>query len=104
MVPTTSIYTIFDDIIQPEIINPTSELPGALNLRIQGMSILQTICRGGLQPDLDLCGPGYVIDHFLMTVAAGPFYLTLSALENNGVADRSAFTLNECTYLLTDST
>lgn len=36
LVPTTSIYTIFDDIIQPEIIDPTSELPGALNLRIQG--------------------------------------------------------------------
>ena len=36
LVPTTSIYTIFDDIIQPEIINPTSELPGAVNLRIQG--------------------------------------------------------------------
>lgn len=38
LVPTTSIYTIFDEIIQPEIINPTSELPGAVNLRIQGLS------------------------------------------------------------------
>jgi hypothetical protein len=47
LVPTTSIYTIFDDIIQPEIINPTSELPGALNLRIQGTSIdLGYIVRG----------------------------------------------------------
>jgi hypothetical protein len=39
-----------------------------------------------------------------MTVAAGPFYLTLSALENNGVADRQAFGLNECIYLTADST
>jgi hypothetical protein len=42
LVPTTSIYTIFDDIIQPEIINPTSELPGAVNLRIQGSSFSET--------------------------------------------------------------
>jgi hypothetical protein len=39
-----------------------------------------------------------------MLVAAGPFYLTVNALENNGVADRSAFGLNECAYLTTDST
>jgi hypothetical protein len=39
-----------------------------------------------------------------MLVAAGPFYLTLSALENKGVADRSAFGLNQCAYLTADST
>jgi hypothetical protein len=39
-----------------------------------------------------------------MLVAAGPFYLALNAIENNGVADRSAFGLNECAYLTADST
>lgn len=43
LVPTTSIYTIFDDIIQPEIINPTSELPGAVNLRIQGSFLSRAV-------------------------------------------------------------
>jgi hypothetical protein len=48
LVPTTSIYTIFDDIIQPEIINPTSELPGAVNLRIQGPFFLESYRTNGV--------------------------------------------------------
>jgi hypothetical protein len=105
LVPTTSIYTIFDDIIQPEIINPTSDLPGATVLRMQGTSIspITIPSSSADDSDLDLCGPGYVIDHFLMTVAAGPFYLTLDALENKGVADRSKFNLGMCTYLTADN-
>ena len=29
LVPTTSIYTLTDDVIQPEVIDPTSDLSGA---------------------------------------------------------------------------
>lgn len=35
LVPTTSIYTILDDIIQPEVITPTSDLPGASVITVQ---------------------------------------------------------------------
>lgn len=45
LVPTTSVYTLTDDIIQPEIINPTSVVPGAANYAVQ---------------DLRICGPAYV--------------------------------------------
>jgi hypothetical protein len=47
LVNTLSLYTIYDDIIQPEVIDPTSELPGANNVRVQ-----------------DLCTPAYATDHF----------------------------------------
>ena len=47
LVNTLSLYTIYDDIIQPEVINPTSELNGANNVRVQ-----------------DLCTPAYATDHF----------------------------------------
>lgn len=47
LVPTVSIYTIQDDIIQPEIINPTSVLPGASSVSVQ-----------------ELCGLTYLADHF----------------------------------------
>lgn len=46
--PTVSIYTIQDDIIQPEIINPTSVLPGAAS----SVSVQE------------LCGLTYLADHF----------------------------------------
>lgn len=47
LVPTISVYTATDDIIQPEIINPTSELPGAAtSITVQ-----------------ELC-PLYLADHF----------------------------------------
>jgi hypothetical protein len=35
LVTTTSIYTLTDDIIQPEVINPTSDLPGAIVISTQ---------------------------------------------------------------------
>lgn len=48
LVPTVSVYTITDDIIQPEVINPTSVLPGAAtSVSVQ-----------------ELCGLTYLADHF----------------------------------------
>ena len=34
-VPTTSVYTLYDDIIQPEIINPTSRIGSAVVVPVQ---------------------------------------------------------------------
>ncbi|WVR04152.1 hypothetical protein IAU60_001151 [Kwoniella sp. DSM 27419] len=86
LVPTTSLYTIFDDIIQPEVINPTSDLPGAAVIQIQ-----------------QAC-PAYVVDHFGMTIAAPAFYLAYDALTHQGRADLSRFSLNQCTFLTSDTT
>jgi hypothetical protein len=36
LVSTTSLYTLYDDIIQPEVGNPTSDLPGASVTKVQG--------------------------------------------------------------------
>jgi hypothetical protein len=47
VVPTLSVYTITDDVIQPEIIDPTSDLPGATVASVQ-----------------ELCGLGRLDDHF----------------------------------------
>jgi hypothetical protein len=52
LVPTISVYTIQDDIIQPEIINPTSVLPGAAtSVSVQ-----------------ELCGLTYLADHFTSVI------------------------------------
>jgi len=63
-VPTTSVFTIEDDIIQPEIGPvPTSLLPNAQVASIQ-----------------QLCSLAHVADHFTMTIDAGVFNVALSAL------------------------
>lgn len=85
LVPTTSVYTITDDVIQPELINPTSDLAGA------SVITTQQVC------------PLYVVDHFIMTVAAPAFYLALDALENGGKASTSRFQPSMCTFLGDDS-
>ncbi|KAF8330872.1 uncharacterized protein EI90DRAFT_1106712 [Cantharellus anzutake] len=43
LVTTTSIYTRYDDVIQPEVVNPTSVLPGAANLALQDPAYTQTL-------------------------------------------------------------
>lgn len=54
--------------------------------------------------EIDICTPAFIVDHFGMTVTAPAFYLTLSALANGGVADRSDVGLLECSYLTADTT
>jgi len=88
LVTTTSIYTHYDDIIQPENgPNPTSVLPGAANFALQ---------------DLDICGPAHVADHFMMVVDPAAYGLALDALSNPGPADASRFDPTYCTYFKSD--
>ncbi|WVQ94658.1 hypothetical protein IAU59_001738 [Kwoniella sp. CBS 9459] len=85
LVSTTSLYTLEDDIIQPEVVNPTSDLPGATVISVQ-----------------QAC-PLYITDHFGMTVAAPAFYLAYDALTHGGSASLSRFDSSMCTFL-SDST
>ena len=71
-VPTTSIYTYTDDIVQPQLIDSTSNLPGAGNHAIQ---------------DLDVCGPSAVADHFMLIVSPQAFGLAFAALEHGSPVD-----------------
>ncbi|KAI5450512.1 hypothetical protein NCC49_002969 [Naganishia albida] len=76
LVPTISVYTIQDDIIQPEIFTPTSELPGAAtSVSVQ-----------------ELCGLTYLADHFTIPFASPSFYMTYLAL-TEGV-DKARSSLN----------
>ncbi|WRT65296.1 uncharacterized protein IL334_002239 [Kwoniella shivajii] len=81
LVTTTSLYTLEDDIIQPEVINPTSDIPGATVISVQ-----------------QAC-PTYITDHFGMTVAAPAFYLAYDALTHGGQASLTRFTSSQCTFL-----
>ena len=47
LVPTTSVYTITDDVIQPELINPTSDLAGASVITTQREAFLIVLCPWG---------------------------------------------------------
>ncbi|KAM0748055.1 alpha/beta-hydrolase [Meredithblackwellia eburnea MCA 4105] len=89
LVPTTSIYTLTDDIIQPELppLGPTSFLTGA------GVHALQ---------DVDVCGPTHVADHFSMVVDPAAFGLALTTLEKGGPVDLADFDRSYCTYLKDD--
>jgi hypothetical protein len=82
LVPTLSVYTITDNIIQPEIIDPTSDLPGATVASVQ-----------------ELCGLLKVDDHFTMTVSAAAFHLIADSISHSGIPDRSRFRPSWCTYL-----
>ncbi|KAJ9101091.1 hypothetical protein QFC21_003309 [Naganishia friedmannii] len=87
LVPTVSIYTIQDDIIQPEIINPTSVLPGAAaSVSVQ-----------------ELCGLTYLADHFTIPFASPAFYLTYLALTEGVDNARDKFELNMCAYFTADT-
>ncbi|GAA5910103.1 esterase/lipase family protein [Sporobolomyces salmoneus] len=88
LVPTTSLYTHYDDVIQPEVILPaTSRLNGASVHAMQ---------------DLDVCGPGYVADHFTMIVSSVAYALTLDALTHDGNADPSRLTKAACFWAIND--
>jgi hypothetical protein len=63
-VPTVSIYTIQDDIVQPEIINPTSVLPGASSVSVQ-----------------QLCGLTYLADHFTYVRRPSPIQDSLLTID-----------------------
>ncbi|KAL8279509.1 hypothetical protein RQP46_008071 [Phenoliferia psychrophenolica] len=86
LVPTTSIFTIQDDVVLPE--NPrlsaSSYLPGA------GVHALQ---------DDDICGPTHVADHFTMIFDPAAYGLVLAALENGGPVDTALFDKSFCTYI-----
>ncbi|KAL8276685.1 hypothetical protein RQP46_010953 [Phenoliferia psychrophenolica] len=82
-VPTTSIYTYTDDVVQPQLIDSTSYLPGAGNHAIQ---------------DLDVCGPSAVSDHFMLAVSPQAFGLAVAALEFGSPVDLSKFDQTYCTY------
>ncbi|KAK4706145.1 hypothetical protein P7C70_g46, partial [Phenoliferia sp. Uapishka_3] len=81
--PTTSIYTYEDDIVQPELVQTTSYLPGAGNHAIQ---------------DLDVCGPSAVSEHFTLIVSPQAFGLAFAALEHGSPVDLSKFDKTYCTY------
>ncbi|GAA5848957.1 hypothetical protein JCM9279_004676 [Rhodotorula babjevae] len=85
LVPTTSIYTAYDDVIQPELLAPTSRLVNAKVVRIQ-----------------DTCGPAYVVEHFIIPFASYPYYLALDALTNKGVADTARVLKSSCAWLVND--
>ncbi|GAA5925985.1 esterase/lipase family protein [Sporobolomyces koalae] len=88
LVPTTSLYTHYDDIIQPEVLVPaTSRLNGASVHAMQ---------------DLDVCGPGYIADHFTMIVSSAAYALALDALTHNGYADPARVSKAACFWALTD--
>ncbi|KAL8281257.1 hypothetical protein RQP46_006291 [Phenoliferia psychrophenolica] len=93
LVPTTSIYTYTDDIVQPQLVDSTSVLPGAGNHAIQ---------------DLDVCGPSAVAEHFTLIMSPQAFGLVFAALEHGSPVDLSKFDKAYCTYtkgnMLTNST
>ncbi|KAL8276684.1 hypothetical protein RQP46_010952 [Phenoliferia psychrophenolica] len=82
-VPTTSIFTYTDDIVQPQLIDGSSNLPGAGNHAIQ---------------DLDVCGPSAVADHFTLIASPQAFGLAVAALEHGSPVDLSKFDKTYCTY------
>lgn len=99
--PTTSLYTLTDEIIQPEVINPTSALPGSSLIAVQ-RRLPQSACRHAVQAynSAEAC-PTDVTDHFGMLVDAAAFYLAVDALTHGGQASLSRFNpLTMCSYLL----
>ncbi|KAJ9118610.1 hypothetical protein QFC22_003830 [Naganishia vaughanmartiniae] len=86
LVPTVSIYTIQDDIVQSEIINPTSVLPSATSVSVQ-----------------EICGLTYLADHFTIPYASPAFYMTYLALTEGANNARTKFKLNMCIYFTADT-
>lgn len=85
LVPTTSVYTIFDDIIQPELINATSLLSGATNVRLQ-----------------DYCGPAYLVDHFVIPFSSFAYAVAVDALTRQSTAQPASILKTSCAWLLDD--
>ncbi|GAA6036398.1 hypothetical protein JCM8097_001701 [Rhodosporidiobolus ruineniae] len=85
LVPTTSIYTAYDDVIQPELIAPTSRLNGAEVVRLQ-----------------DKCGDAYIIEHFGIPFSSYAYYLALDALQHQSTADVQRVPKTACAWLLDD--
>ncbi|BGP11008.1 hypothetical protein JCM10049v2_006902 [Rhodotorula toruloides] len=85
LVPTTSIYTIFDDVIQPELIPATTLLSGATNVRLQ-----------------DYCGPGYLVDHFVIPFASFAYAVAVDALTRQSTAQPDSVPKTSCAWLLDD--
>ncbi|KAJ8292101.1 Lipase B [Rhodotorula toruloides] len=85
LVPTTSVYTIFDDIIQPELIPATSLLSGATNVRLQ-----------------DYCGPAYLVDHFVIPFSSFAYAVAVDALTRQATAQPASIPKNSCAWLLDD--
>ncbi|MGH8530066.1 MAG: esterase/lipase family protein [Nevskiales bacterium] len=79
---TTSIYSITDELVQPQWPDSTSALPGAANIAIQ-----------------DLC-PGRPVDHVGLMRDGAVYALVLSALLNEGPAEHGRFSLLSCADLL----
>lgn len=105
LVPTTSIFTSYDDVssafsryrrslshslllpqvIQPELIAPTSRLNGATVVRVQ-----------------DACGPLYIVEHFTIPFISYGYALALDALKNKRAANTANVSKDSCTWLLSD--
>ncbi|KAK4052968.1 hypothetical protein OIO90_004092 [Microbotryomycetes sp. JL221] len=83
LVPTTSIYTITDDIVEPQFPKAvaSSNLPGASVHALQ---------------DLDFCGPAKLADHFTMLVDSAAFGLAYQTLEAGRPIPISSFDKGFC--------
>ncbi|GAA5864334.1 hypothetical protein JCM3774_002755 [Rhodotorula dairenensis] len=79
LVPTTSIYTTYDEIIQPEIDPVTSKLSGASDIRVQ-----------------DFCGSDYVVGH--TQIPSYPYYLAVEALTTQAPANPAAVPSTLCAW------
>lgn len=79
----TSVYTLFDEMVIPQVPESTSKLDGARNVLIQ-----------------DLC-PGRPVDHVgLSTADAVGYWLTLDAFTHPGPADPARFDIATCAQVL----
>ncbi|KAM0792091.1 hypothetical protein ACM66B_004795 [Microbotryomycetes sp. NB124-2] len=88
LVPTTSVYTVTDDIVQPQSPQPiaSSNLPGASVHAIQ---------------DLDFCGPvspASLADHFTMLVNSAAYGLAFTTLEAGRPVPISAVDKTYCLF------
>ncbi|GAA5826652.1 hypothetical protein JCM11251_002837 [Rhodosporidiobolus azoricus] len=85
LVPTTSIYTATDEIVQPQLIETSSRLSGAQVVKLQ-----------------DKCGPGYIIEHFGIPFSSYAYALALDALTRQSTADVQRVQKSSCAWLLDD--
>ena len=76
----TSIYSLTDELVQPEVPTSTAALDGASNILVQ-----------------DVC-PGRVVDHLGFTYDGAVYAMVMDAFTHDGPADRSRLKpLNVCT-------
>lgn len=79
LVPTTSIYTLQDEVVPQVGSRPTSSLPGASNIALQ-----------------QICGMGHVADHFLIVGDLAAYGIALNALLSGGVANPATISRSIC--------